>query len=83
MIVEVITEEKASMSEVMIIEIELAKLVFQFHGARQHPSVVFRKKLSGGQVLALVAEQPNCVAAMEAWHTPSEHHTGDLVDPFY
>lgn len=34
------------MSEVTIIGIDLAKRVFQLHGARQDGSVVFRKKLS-------------------------------------
>ncbi len=43
------------MSEVTIIGIDLAKRVFQLHGARQDGSVVFRKKLSRGQVLAFVA----------------------------
>ena len=39
------------MSEVTIIGIDLAKRVFQLHGARQDGSVVFRKKRSRGQVL--------------------------------
>lgn len=43
------------MSEVTIIGIDLAKRVFQLHGARNDGSVKFRKKLSRGQLLALVA----------------------------
>lgn len=54
------------MSEVTIIGIDLAKRVFQLHGARVDGSVVFRKKLSRGQVLVFFAQQRNCVVAMEA-----------------
>ena len=57
------------MSEVTIIGIDLAKRVFQLHGARKDGSVVFRKRLSRGQLLAFVAEQPRCVVAMEACAT--------------
>jgi transposase len=54
------------MSEVTIIGIDLAKRVFQLHGAFQDGSVAFRKKLSRGQLLAFVARHPKCVIAMEA-----------------
>jgi hypothetical protein len=39
------------MAEVTIIGIDLAKCVFQLQGASEDGSVVFRKKLSRGQVL--------------------------------
>ena len=42
------------MSEVALIGIDLAKRVFQMHGARCHGSVAFRKKLSRGQLLAFM-----------------------------
>ena len=57
------------MSEVSIIGIDLAKRVFQWQGAREDGSVVFRKKLSRGQVLVFFARQPNCVVAMAACAT--------------
>ena len=57
------------MSEVTIIGIDLAKRVFQLHGACQDGSVAFRKKLSRGQLLAFVARHPKCVIAMEACAT--------------
>ena len=57
------------MSEVTLIGIDLAKRVFQLHGARSDGSVAFRKKLSRGQLLAFVAQQPKCVIAMEACAT--------------
>jgi len=49
------------MSEVTIIGVDLAKRVFQLHGAHQDGSVAFRKKLSRGQFLAFVAQQPKCL----------------------
>ena len=41
------------MGEVIIIGVDLAKNVFQVHGAAAHGSVVFRKKLSRLQVAGL------------------------------
>jgi transposase len=55
------------MSEAIIIGIDLAKRVFQLHGTRADGSVVFRKKLSRGQLLAFVAEQHRCVRARGLW----------------
>lgn len=57
------------MSEATIIGIDLAKRVFQLHGACNDGSVMFRKKLSRGQLLAFVAQHPSCVIAMEACAT--------------
>jgi transposase len=45
------------MSQATIIGIDLAKRVFQLHGAREDGSVVFHKKLSRGQVLAFISQQ--------------------------
>ena len=53
------------MSEVAIMGVDLAKRVFQLHGAGDDGSVVFRKKLSRRQVLALFARQPVCVVAVK------------------
>jgi transposase len=79
------------MSEVTIIGIDLAKRVFQLHGAREDGSVVFRKKLSRSQVLAFVSQQSRCVAAMEAcatahgWGREFEKlgHDVRLIPPIY
>jgi len=60
------------MSEVSIIGMDLAKNVFQVHGAATDGSVVFRRKLRRGQVLSFFAEQPTCTVAMEA--CASAHH---------
>ena len=49
-----------------IIGVDLAKNVFQLHGAAEDGSVVFRKKLSRAQFHRFMAEHPPCVVAMEA-----------------
>jgi transposase len=57
------------MNEVTIVGAELAKRVFQLHGVRSDGSVVFRKKLSRGQVITFLAKVPRCIVAMEACAT--------------
>lgn len=57
------------MSEVRIIGIDLAKQVFQLHGAGSDGSVLFRKRLSRSQVLRFLQKQPHCTVAMEACAT--------------
>ena len=74
-----------------LIGIDLAKRVFQLHGARSDGSVAFRKKLSRGQLLAFVAQQPKCLVAMEAcgtahgWARAVEEvgHDVRLISPVY
>jgi len=60
------------MEQVSTIGLDLAKHVFQAHGACASGAVVFRKKLRRDQVLAFFAGQPRCVVAMEA--CASAHH---------
>ena len=57
------------MTEVSIIGLDLAKNVFQAHGAAADGSVVFRRKLRRSQVLGFMRAQPRCVVAMEACAT--------------
>jgi len=57
------------MTEVSIVGLDLAKRVFQVHAAGSDGAVVFRKKLSRGQVLAFFTELPQCIVAMEACAT--------------
>jgi transposase len=52
--------------EVSTIGLDLAKAVFQAHGADGSGAVVFRKKLRREQLLAFFAGQPRCLVAMEA-----------------
>jgi transposase len=62
------------MKEVTIVGVDLAKRVFQAHGAAADGSVVFRKKLPRTQFLSFLAQQPICTVAMEACAT--SHHWG-------
>jgi transposase len=54
------------MAEVSTIGLDLAKMVFQAHGACVGGGVVFRKTLRRAKVLDFFREQPTCVVAMEA-----------------
>ena len=54
------------MSEVGVIGLDLAKHVFQVHGADASGRVVIRKQLRRHQVLEFFGRQPRCMVAMEA-----------------
>ena len=60
------------MEGVSTIGLDLAKHVFQAHGASASGDVLFRKKLRREQVLTFFAGQPRCRVAMEA--CASAHH---------
>ncbi|GHG11494.1 hypothetical protein GCM10017322_03790 [Paracoccus aerius] len=57
------------MKEVSIIGVDLAKQVFQLHGATAEGEIVFRKKLSRKQFLAFMQAHPGCRVALEACTT--------------
>lgn len=57
------------MKEVSIVGVDLAKRVFQLHGARADGTVAFRKKVTRGQVLQVLSGLPKCIVAMEACAT--------------
>ena len=57
------------MEQVTIVGLDLAKRVFQVHGATADGGIAIRKKLSRGQVLTFFADLPPCVVAMEACAT--------------
>ena len=65
-------KERASLEEVSIIGVDLAKNVFQLHGAAADGAIVFRKKLSRLQFARFMADHPACEVAMAA--CPSAHH---------
>lgn len=54
------------MEKASIIGVDLAKHVFQVHGACADGSVAFRKKLSRPKLLPFLSSQPRCIVAMEA-----------------
>lgn len=79
------------MAEAQLIGIDLAKRMFQLHGATAAGAVVFRKTLRRGQLLAYLDAQPRCTVAMEAcatahdWGRAIERlgHTVRLLPPAY
>jgi transposase len=66
------------MEEVTIVGVDLAKRVFQLHGAAADGSVVFRKKLSRNQLLPFLARHPFCIVAVEACATA--HYWGREIE---
>jgi len=54
------------MEKVSIIGLDIAKSVFQAHGADASGGVVFRKKINRARLLEFFASQPPCTVAMEA-----------------
>src|SRR5215217_7714377 len=54
------------MNQVSTVGLDLAKSIFQLHGADSAGAVVFRKKLRRGQVLSFLATLPPCTVALEA-----------------
>lgn len=54
------------MSDVTTVGLDLAKNVFQAHGADASGRGILRKKLRRNQVLAFFSQLPPCVVAMEA-----------------
>lgn len=54
------------MSEITTVGLDLAKNVFQLHGADAVGKAGLRRKLRRGQVLEFFAKLPPCLVAMEA-----------------
>ena len=79
------------MKKVSIIGVDLAKNVFQLHGAAADGTVLFRKKLSRPQFHRFISEHPQCLVAMEAcggahyWAREMERagHEVKLIAPRY
>lgn len=66
------------MSDVVTVGLDLAKSVFQVHGAEDVGRVVLRKKLRRAQVLAYFEKLSPCVVAMEA--RGGAHYWGHEID---
>ena len=62
------------MGEVSTVGLDIAKSIFQAHGADGAGGIVFRKKLGRGRLLAFFASLPPCLVAMEA--CAGAHHWG-------
>jgi transposase len=65
------------MGEVSVIGLDLAKYVFQVHGADAAGRVVIRRQLGRAQVLEFFGRQARCLVAMEAC---SSAHLGSRTD---
>jgi transposase len=68
------------MGDVSTIGLDIAKSMFQAHGADASGAVVFRKKLTRGRLLRFFADQPPCLVAMEA--CGGAHHWGRELAEF-
>src|SRR4051812_5993508 len=83
--------EEASMGQASTIGLDIAKWVFQAHGADATGRVVFRKRLVRAKVLEFFAGQPPCLVALEAcggahyWarELGKLGHTVRLIPPAY
>src|SRR4028118_130199 len=83
--------EEASMGQASTIGLDMAKRVFQAHGADATGRVVFRKRLMRAKVLEFFAAQPPCLVALEAcggahyWarELGKLGHTVRLIPPAY
>jgi hypothetical protein len=60
------SKEKPSMNEVKAVGLDLAKRVFQVHGADAKGHPVLQKKLRREDVLTFFAKLPPCLVGMEA-----------------
>ena len=54
------------MEQATTIGLDIAKHVFQAHGADAAGQVVFRKRITRGKLIAFLAAQSPCIVAMEA-----------------
>ncbi len=66
------------MGQATTIGLDIAKHVFQAHGADAAGAVMFRKRLSRAKLLEFFAAQPPCVVAMEA--CAGSHHWAREID---
>jgi transposase len=61
-----------------IVGIDIAKNVFQFHGATEDGSTVFRRKIRRAGVIGFLKGLPRCLVAMEA--CASSHYWGREIE---
>src|SRR6516225_243960 len=71
-------QREPSMGDITTIGLDLAKNVFQVHAVDVAGSVVLRKQLRRGQVLAFFAELPPCLIGLEACAT-AHHWARELI----
>jgi transposase len=84
-------QKEASMAQAITIGLDIAKHVFQAHGADATGHVLFRKRVTRTRLLGFLASHPRCVVAMEAcagshyWgrEIGKLGHTVRLIPPAY
>src|SRR5258707_8400678 len=84
-------QQGTPMSEITVIGLDLAKHVFQVHGADPDGRPVLRKRLRRGQVLEFFASLSPCLIGMEACaglhylgrEPQALGHEGRLIPPQY
>ena len=82
---------EASVAEVSTIGLDIAKQVFQMHGADASGHVMLRKRLTRGKLIEFFRSQPHCLVALEAcggahyWGREIARlgHTVRLIPPAY
>jgi hypothetical protein len=57
--------KEASVSEVSIIGLDIAKHVFHAHGVDEQGRAIFSKRISRRKLLDFFAAQPSCTVALE------------------
>ena len=57
---------EASVSEVIIIGLDIAKYVFHVHGADERGRAIFSERISRGKLLDFFAAHPRCRVALES-----------------
>lgn len=65
------------MSKITAIGLDLAKSVFQVHGADREGNPLVRRKLRRGQVLGFFADLPPCLIGMESCGGAHHWDNGD------
>jgi transposase len=82
---------EASVTEISVIGLDIAKQTFQAHGVDASGRVVFRRKIARGRLLEFFSSQPRCLVATEAcggahyWgqQIGKLGHTVRLIPPAY
>jgi len=60
------TTQEAFVEQIITVGLDLAKHVFQVHGANRNDAAVLRKRIRREQLLGFFAKLPRCMVAMEA-----------------
>ncbi len=68
------------MKNIKVLGIDLAKNIFQLHGADAHGKCVLRKRITRTKLAEFVARLPVCLIGMQAWG--SSHYWARKFESF-